>query len=111
MIDNLLAGVAVVEAKTIDFNAELKYIADWLEKPNDVENFGCAFDGEPTTFTSVEELDEYDMHQRDTLTLLDYELMLQHSIEQGIVENFAEFVKDEGKSITRELQSNSKMHI
>ena len=32
-------------------------------------------------FAGVEEFD--DMHQRETLTLLNYELMLQHSIEQG----------------------------
>ena len=59
-------------------------------------------------FAYVEEFDY--MHQRETFTVLNYELMLQHSIEQGIVENFAEFVKDEGKSMTRELQSNSRMH-
>lgn len=41
-----------------------------------------------------------DMLQGETLTLLNYELMLQHSIEQGIVENFAEFVEIEGKSRT-----------
>ena len=31
MIDNLLARVVAYEEKIIDFNAELKYIASWLE--------------------------------------------------------------------------------
>ena len=43
------------------------------------------------------------MHQKETLTLLNYEPLLQRSIEQGIVENLAEFVEAEGKSRTREV--------
>ena len=51
------------------------------------------------------------MHQRETLTLLNYEVMLQRSIEQGIVENFAKFIEAEGKSRTGEMKPNSRMHI
>ena len=98
VIEKNLTGVTTTEEKIIDFNAKLKYIADWLEKTNDAQIFVCAFDGEHTMFVGVEGFD--DMHQRKTLTLLDYELMLQHSIEQGIVEIFAEFVEAEGKSMT-----------
>ena len=32
MINNFFAGVVADEAKIIDVNAELKYIASWLEK-------------------------------------------------------------------------------
>ena len=38
VINNLLAGVRTAEAEINDYDAELKFIADWLEKPKNVVN-------------------------------------------------------------------------
>ena len=86
VIDNLLAGVRAAETKIVDLDAELKYIADWLEKPKYAENIDCVFDEECTMFTYVKEFD--DMGQQEILTPLHnrsinvefyYELLLQPS--------------------------------
>ena len=38
LIDNFLAGVKATGETIVDFEAELKFIADWLEEPKNAQN-------------------------------------------------------------------------
>ena len=38
LIDKLLVGFRAIEETIVDFEAELKFIADWLEEPKNAQN-------------------------------------------------------------------------
>ena len=94
VINNLLAGVRTAEAKINDYDAELKFIADQLEKPKNAENVDYVCDEEYIRFADAENI------------LLDYELMLHNYTAKNTVDcrrawmtitNFAEFAEPEGR--------------
>ena len=90
LIDKLLVGFRVVEETIVDFEAELKFIADWLEKPRNAENVDYVCDEECIRFAD------------------DEEILLQNSTAQNIVdcnrsrrtiisEKFAKHKEDSGQ--------------
>lgn len=107
LINNFLAGVKATEETIVDFEAELKFIADWLEEPKNAENVVYVCNEEGIRFAEVEKI------------LLNHELMLQNYTAQNTADcrrawmsitNVAEFVELEGRSRTAEAQSNNRMH-
>ena len=97
LIDKLLIGFKATEETIVDFEAELKFIADWLEEPKNAQNVDYV---ECIKFAYGEEI------------------MLQNYTAQNTADcrlawmtitNFAELVKPEGRSRTAEAQSNTRM--
>lgn len=99
LIDNFLAGVKATGETIVDFEAELKFIADWFEEPKNAQNVDYV---ECIKFADGEEI------------------MLQNYTAQNTTDcrlawmtitNFAEFVEPEGRSRTAvEAQANTRMH-
>ena len=91
LIDKLLVGFRKTEKTMVDFEAELKFIADWLEEPKNTQNVDYV---ECIRFANGEEI------------------MLQNTTDCKrawmTITNFAEFVEPEGRS--RTTQSNTRMH-
>ena len=98
LIDKLLIEFKATEETIVDFEAELKFIANWLEEPKNAQNVDYV---ECIKFADGEEI------------------MLQNYTAQNTadcrlpwmtVTNFAEFVEPKGRSRTTETQSNTIMH-
>ena len=53
LINKLLVGFKAAEERIVDFDAELKFIEDWLEKPKNVD-YVC--DAECIRFVDAEEI-------------------------------------------------------
>ena len=92
LIDKLLVGFRTTEETIVDFEAELKFIANWLEEPKNAQNVDYV---ECIKFVDGEEI------------------MLQNYTAQNTadcrlpwmtVTNFAEFVELEGRSMKVEAQ-------
>ena len=97
LIDKLLIGFKATEETIVDFEAELKFIADQLEEPKNAENVVYVCNEEGIRFAEAEKI------------LLNNELMLQNYTAQNAADcsrawmtitNFAEFVEPEGRSNT-----------
>lgn len=96
LINKLQVGFRAAEETIVDFDAELKFIADWLEKPKNVENV-C---------------DEECIRLADAK-----EILLQNSTAQNIAdcnrawrtiisEKFAKFAETQGRKRTIETKPN-----
>ena len=92
LIDKLLVGFRATEETIVDFEAQLKFITDWLEEPKNTQNVDYL---ECIRFAYGEEI------------------MLQNTAyckrAWMIITNFAEFVEPKGISRTTETQSNTRM--
>ena len=101
VINNLLVGVRTAKAKINDYDAELKFIADWLEKPKNAENVDYVCDEECIKFAD------------------DEEILLQNSTAQNIVDCnrsrrtiiSEKFAKAQGRFRTKKAQPNCIIHI
>lgn len=88
LIDNFLAGVKATEETIVDFEAELKFIADWLEKPKNGENIDYVCDKECIRFADAEEIMSHNFIAHNTADCRRAWMSIT---------NFAEFVEPEGR--------------
>ena len=70
LIDKLLVGFRAIEETIVDFEAELKFIADWLEEPKNAQNVDYVCDEECIRFADAEKI------------LLNYELICRITLQR-----------------------------
>ena len=56
LIDKLLARFRATEETMVGFEAELKFIADWLEEPKNAQNVDYVFNEECIRFAEAEKI-------------------------------------------------------
>ena len=101
LINKLLVGFKAAKERIVDFDAELKFIEDWLEKPKNVD-YVC--DAECIRFADAEEIL---LQISTTLHIAD----CNRAWRTIISEKFTKFAEAQGRFRTADAQSNSIMNI